>query len=78
MKTTIFGIKHPSPIFIASIAVQGIFHPDGELATAAAAKNMGVPFVMSNHASRSIEEVAKANGDGHRWYQMSWYGSLFR
>jgi len=72
-KTTIFGVKYPAPIFIAPIGVQGIFHPDAELASASAARNQGIPYIMSTASSRSIEEVAQANGDGHRWYQLYWY-----
>jgi lactate 2-monooxygenase len=71
-QVTIFGVKHPSPLFIAPVGVQGIWHADAELATARAAKNVGVPFILSTAASRSIEEVARANGDGYRWYQLYW------
>jgi isopentenyl diphosphate isomerase/L-lactate dehydrogenase-like FMN-dependent dehydrogenase len=72
-QTTLFGIRLPSPIIVAPVGVQGILHNDGELATASAAASVGVPFVMSNVSSRSIEAVGKANGDGHRWYQFYWY-----
>jgi lactate 2-monooxygenase len=72
LQTTIFGVKLPSPMIIAPVGVQGIMHPDAELATARAARNLGVPFVMSTASTRSIEEVAEANGDGHRWYQLYW------
>ncbi|KAG6872415.1 hypothetical protein C0995_009929 [Termitomyces sp. Mi166 len=72
LETTIFGVTHSSPIFIAPIGVQGIFHGDGELAPASAAGRLGVPFIMSTASSRSIEEVAAANGSGHRWYQLYW------
>ncbi|KAJ7258761.1 oxidoreductase [Mycena haematopus] len=75
LETTIFGVKHPSPIFIAPIGVQGIFTADAELAGAAAGKNLGIPFIMSTASSRSIEDVAEANGDGHRWYQLYWPAS---
>jgi len=72
LETTIFGVTHSAPIFIAPIGVQGIFHGDAELAPARAAKKLGVPFIMSTASSRSIEEVATANGDGYRWYQLYW------
>lgn len=57
---------------MAPIGVQGIFSAEGELAAARAAKNLGVPFIMSTASSRSLESVAKENGDGHRWYQLYW------
>ncbi len=64
-------------MLVAPVGVQGILHKDGELATASAAASVGVPFVMSTASSRSIEAVAKANGDGHRWYQLYWYVFVF-
>ncbi|THH29376.1 hypothetical protein EUX98_g4831 [Antrodiella citrinella] len=73
VETTIFGVKHPSPIFLAPVGVQGIVHRDGETASAAAAGKLGIPYVMSGAASRTIETVGKANGpNGHRWYQIYW------
>lgn len=72
LETTIFGVRHSSPIFIAPIGVQGIFHEEAELAPARAARKLGVPFIMSTASTRSIEEVAEANGDGYRWYQLYW------
>ena len=32
---------------------------------------------MSTSSSRSIEAVAKANGNGHRWFQLYWYAYIF-
>ncbi|KAI0298114.1 FMN-dependent alpha-hydroxy acid dehydrogenase [Multifurca ochricompacta] len=72
LDTTIFGVKLPSPVLLAPVGVQGILHRDGELATASAAARVGVPFIMSTASTRPIEAVAKASGDGHRWYQLYW------
>ena len=44
--------------------MQGILHPEAELASARAAGSLGVPFIMSSASTRSIEEVAQANGEG--------------
>lgn len=57
---------------MAPIGVHGILHADGELATARAAREVGLPFTMSTASSRSIERVAEANGNGQRWYQLYW------
>ena len=65
-------MKYKSPILVAPIGVQGIMHRDGELATARAAAKVGVPFIMSSASSRSIEDVAEANGAGPRWFQLYW------
>ena len=57
---------------MAPIGVQSIFHPDAEFNPARAGKALKVPFILSTAASRTIEEVAEANGDGHRWFQLYW------
>lgn len=72
LETKIFGVTHSSPVFIAPIGVQAIFHPEAEFNPAKAGKALGVPFILSTAASRTIEEVAEANGDGYRWYQLYW------
>lgn len=50
----------------------GIFNPDGEEATARAAAKQNVPYIMSTASSTSIEDVAEANGEGVRWFQLYW------
>ncbi|KAF7324063.1 Fmn dependent [Mycena kentingensis (nom. inval.)] len=72
LETTIFGVKHPAPIFIAPIGVQGIFTAEAELAPARAGAALKVPFIMSTASSRPIEAVAEANAGGERWYQLYW------
>jgi len=72
LETKIFGVVHPSPILMAPIGVQNIFHPDGESNPARAGKALGVPFILSTASTHTIEEVAEANGDGHRWFQLYW------
>ena len=52
------------------MAIHGLAHPDGEIATARAAATAGVPFTLSTMSSRSIEEVAEAAPDGIRWFQL--------
>lgn len=73
LETTIFGVTHPGPIFVAPIGVQAIFAQEAELNPARAAGKLKVPFILSTAASRTIEEVAEANGpDSHRWFQLYW------
>jgi lactate 2-monooxygenase len=52
--------------------VQKIMHKDAESATASACQNLGIPMILSTAATRTIEQVAEANGDGLRWYQLYW------
>ncbi|EAW15276.1 putative FMN dependent dehydrogenase [Aspergillus clavatus NRRL 1] len=72
LKTTLFGQEYDYPIAIAPIGVQRIFHRDGEVATATAARKQHVPYILSSAAATSIEDVARANADGNRWYQLYW------
>ncbi|WIG58326.1 MAG: Lactate 2-monooxygenase [Ktedonobacterales bacterium] len=69
---TVLGTYMPAPVLVAPIGIQNVMHPDGELATARAASSLGIPLVLSTTASRSIEEVAAACGDGPRWFQLYW------
>jgi isopentenyl diphosphate isomerase/L-lactate dehydrogenase-like FMN-dependent dehydrogenase len=68
----ILGARLPAPFMLAPIGVQSIIHPDGELATARAAAQTGVPFILSTAASNTIEAVAEAAGDVPRWFQLYW------
>ncbi len=71
-RTTLFGRELSSPILLAPIAWQQLFHPDGELATAYAASALGVGMILSTLASAAIEDVAAAGrqgGDAPRWFQ---------
>ena len=70
--TTVLGTSMPAPVLLGPVGVQSIIHPDGELATARAAAEVGLPMVMSTASSYSIEDVAEAGGDGARWFQLYW------
>jgi L-lactate dehydrogenase (cytochrome) len=70
LRTEILGTAMPAPVLVAPVGVQRILHEDAELATAAAAGRLGVPYVHSTAASTSIEDAAAANGDAPRWFQL--------
>ncbi|KAF2036314.1 FMN-dependent alpha-hydroxy acid dehydrogenase [Setomelanomma holmii] len=72
MSVELFGRKYRSPLLVAPIGVQEIVHQDGEEATARACAAVKVPMILSTAATRSIEQVAAANGEGDRWYQLYW------
>jgi len=46
------------------------FHPEGELAAARAARKLNIPFIMSNFASATIEEIGKEMGDTPHFLQL--------
>jgi lactate 2-monooxygenase len=70
--STVLGTELASPFLLAPVGVLSIAHPDGESAVARAARAAGVPMILSTAASTAMEEVAAANGDGQRWYQLYW------
>lgn len=72
LSVNLFGTTHKSPIMVAPVGVQNIMHSDAEEATARACEKLGVPMVLSTAATRTIEQVALANGNGDRWYQLYW------
>src|ERR1700754_1135762 len=61
----LFGLKLPSPIFMAPIGVIGLCAQDGhgDLATARAAARTGVPMVASTLSVDPMEAVAAELGD---------------
>jgi isopentenyl diphosphate isomerase/L-lactate dehydrogenase-like FMN-dependent dehydrogenase len=72
LSCTILGTPMPAPVMIAPIGVQTLAHPDGELATARAAAALRLPYIHSTAAAHSFEQVAEANAEAPRWYQLYW------
>lgn len=72
LRTKLFGEEYDYPVGIAPVGVQRIFHRDGEVAVASAAQTEGLPYILSSASSTSIEDVAEANGNGRRWFQLYW------
>jgi len=68
----VLGTELRVPFLLAPVGVLAIAHPDGELAVARAAAAQRVPMILSTAASATMEDVAKANGDGERWFQLYW------
>jgi lactate 2-monooxygenase len=68
----LFGIKLPTPIFMAPIGVIGICAQDGhgDLATAKAAARTGVPMVASTLTVDPLEAVAAQFGSTPGFFQL--------
>lgn len=58
-----------SPLLLGAVGAQTYFHPDGECATALAAKQQEVPFIVSAYSSYSLEEIRDAVPDSELWFQ---------
>lgn len=70
--TELFGMSLPSPVLLAPIGVLSIVHPEAEIAVARAAKNLHVPQIVSTVSSKTLEEIAAANGGNPHWFQLYW------
>ncbi|MCH7547714.1 MAG: alpha-hydroxy-acid oxidizing protein [Planctomycetes bacterium] len=80
---TLLDESLPSPIILAPVGVQGIFHPEGELASARAAARRGHQFIsatLSNHPLAEVVEAYKtaqeaggaetSGASGGLWFQL--------
>ncbi len=65
----VLGTDVPLPVLVAPTAYHCLAHPDGEVATAQGAADVGTVFTMSTLANRTLEDVA-GGSDGPRWMQV--------
>lgn len=68
----LFGRRLPGPLLLCPVGVLEMAHPGADLAVARAAAAEGVPLIISNQASRPMEEIAGAMGASPRWFQLYW------
>lgn len=72
MQTSLLDMPFRVPFMIAPTAFQRMAHPDGEIATARAARAQHVPMCVSTIASSTLEDVA-ADAPDLRWFQVYIY-----
>ena len=71
LRCEIFGMQLSMPVIIAPMAMQRMAHPDGELAMAAAAAELGTIMTLSTMATTSLEEVASSTPKSAKlWFQV--------
>ena len=72
LSVTLFGTELPTPLLLAPVGVIGLCDPDGhgDLLTAQASAETGVPMVASTLMQDPMEDVAAAAGDTPGWYQL--------
>jgi 4-hydroxymandelate oxidase len=73
LTTKILGQSLQIPILIAPMAFQCLAHPEGEIATATAAANLGIGMVLSTLATKSIDEVAAVREKGSKNNSPQWF-----
>jgi isopentenyl diphosphate isomerase/L-lactate dehydrogenase-like FMN-dependent dehydrogenase len=69
MSTTVLGESVSMPILIAPTALQGLAHPEGEIATTKAASAAKTLTTLATLSNTSIEE-AMAAATGPVWFQL--------
>ncbi|WP_339235618.1 lactate 2-monooxygenase [Oceanobacillus sp. FSL W7-1281] len=72
LSVNLFGKKYPFPILQAPIGVQSIIHEEGEIGSAKASAEMGVPYIASSASSVPMEKIAEVMADAPRWFQLYW------
>ena len=69
--TTVLGSAVASPVGIAPTAIQGLAHPEGEVATARGTAAAGALLILSSLATCPLEDVAAAvPPEAVRWMQI--------
>ena len=78
LRTEVFGVSWETPIFLCPVGGQKMFHAEGEVAVARAAKAKKATQILSTVSSSSVEDVVRALG-GPLWYQLympvNWEGT---
>jgi lactate 2-monooxygenase len=72
LSVDLFGLRLPSPVFLAPIGVIGLCERDGhgDLATAEAAARTGVPMIASTLSADPMEEVTPHLGETPGFFQL--------
>ena len=72
LSVTLLGQSFPTPVFLAPVGVLTIAHPEGDFAAAAAARDLGMTYIVSTAASEPMESVINAAPGLSAWYQLYW------
>jgi L-lactate dehydrogenase (cytochrome) len=70
LTTTLFGQQRPLPVMLGPVGIAGMFRRRGETQAARAAKAAGIPFCLSTVSLCSLNEVVRAAGNEHVWFQL--------
>lgn len=69
MSVPLLGTKWETPIFLCPVGGHRAYHPEGELATARAAKSKKHLQILSTMTTTGVEDVMKARGEPV-WFQL--------
>ena len=71
--TTVLGQSVPLPFALSPVGAPRMFHHEGEIAVARAARRAGIPYGISTLATTAVEDVA-AQTDTPLWFQLYIWG----
>lgn len=69
LRSAVFGQPVGAPLVIAPTGLNGMLHPDGDVALARAAAQLKIPFTLSTFSTTRLEDVA-ARAGGRLWLQL--------
>jgi L-lactate dehydrogenase (cytochrome) len=72
--TTVLGTPMPLPFALSPIGAPRMFHHEGELAVARAARRAGLPYGISTLATQSLEAIADEAQGSPLWFQLYLWG----
>ncbi|MBC8159871.1 MAG: alpha-hydroxy-acid oxidizing protein [Roseiflexaceae bacterium] len=72
LATTVLGTPVSLPVLVAPMAFHGLYHAEGELATARGAASAGTLLVASTASNVTLEQIA-AEVDAPKWFQLYVY-----
>lgn len=76
LEVELFGRRIPAPVLFAPVGAGSLAAADADALIGRAAAELGVPYILSNQASVSMEDVAAAMDDtsagAPRWFQLYW------
>lgn len=68
--TDMIGTRSALPFAFAPTGFTRMMNHEGERAVVRVAQRRGIPYALSTMGTTSIEEVAKAGPDAHKWFQL--------
>jgi L-lactate dehydrogenase (cytochrome) len=68
--TDMIGTRSALPFAFAPTGFTRMMHHEGERAVVRVAQRRGIPYALSTMGTTSIEEVAAAGPDAHKWFQL--------
>jgi (S)-mandelate dehydrogenase len=69
LETSLFDRRAAAPFVIAPTGLNGMLHPEGDMALARAAAAFGIPYTLSTLSTTGLEDVAATAG-GRLWMQL--------